>query len=73
MIKPATDYVGQVIHYNGHDYTVSEGPEYEYCSVADTVNELGQPTLLFLSLDDNGDIARAATRNGPWKDVTVTV
>jgi hypothetical protein len=72
MIKTATAYVGQVIHYNGHDYTVTEGPEYEYASVAETVNERGGDALLFLKLDDNGDIIRAATRKGAWQDVKVT-
>ena len=72
MINPATHYVGQVIHYNGHDYTVTEGPEFEYCPVAWTVNERNQETMLFLRLDDNsGEIIRAATRNGSWQDVQI--
>ncbi|WP_433717021.1 hypothetical protein ACQP2U_42485 (plasmid) [Nocardia sp. CA-084685] len=72
MIKAAEDYVGQIVHYNGHNYTITEGPEYEYAAAAVTVNERRQAALLLLKLDESGDIVRAATRHGPWKDVTIT-
>lgn len=70
-MNPA-NYVGQIIHYAGHTYTIIEGPEYRYAAIAHTVNERGQAAMLFLKLDDNGNITRAATRHGSWENVTIT-
>lgn len=70
-INPA-NYIGQTIHYAGHHYRITDGPDYRYAAIAQTVNERGQAAMLFLKLDDNGDITRAATRHGSWEDVTIT-
>jgi hypothetical protein len=71
-LKPADHYVGQVIHYGGRRYTITEGPEYEFASLARTRNDRGQEVVLLLRLNADGEIIRASTRHGNWQDVTVT-
>lgn len=72
MIKPAAQYIGQVIDYNGTRYTITEGPADEQTPLVFVTNQRGQESPMATSLDDNGNIVRAATRRGPWRDVTVT-
>lgn len=72
MIKPAAEYLGQIIHCNGHDYTILGGPDYEHAPIVDCIEELGKLTVLFVKLGDDGAIAQVSTHGSVWHDVTIT-
>lgn len=63
---------GTVVHYRGRRYVLAEEPEMvdEDAGCVAVVNSRGHEGWLFVAVDNNGRIVRAATLHEPWADVT---